>query len=59
MPGELSFLIDGGTINEIKLSTVVRAKVIGDSELEVVRVGAISLEELAGILPEITLASTN
>jgi tRNA threonylcarbamoyl adenosine modification protein (Sua5/YciO/YrdC/YwlC family) len=59
MPGELSLLIDGGTINEIKLSTVVRAKVIGDSELEVVRIGAISLEELAGILPEITLASTN
>jgi tRNA threonylcarbamoyl adenosine modification protein (Sua5/YciO/YrdC/YwlC family) len=55
--GEINFYVDGGELSESPLSTVVRSKVIGLSELEVVRVGAISLEELQATIPEISLAT--
>ena len=55
MPEEVALLIDVGKVVDSKLSTVVRAKVIGEPQLEVLRVGAISLEQLKEILPEITL----
>ena len=58
MPDEVALYVDGGELSNLKLSTVVRAKVIGESELEIVRIGAISLQQLQEILPEITLAST-
>lgn len=53
--GEINFYIDGGDLPEVGSSTVVRAKVIGLSDLEIVRVGAISLQELQKVLPEISL----
>lgn len=54
--GEINFYVDGGELSQSPLSTIVRAKVIGLSELEVVRVGAISLEELQATIPGISLA---
>ena len=56
--GEINFYVDGGKLSSAPLSTVIRAKVIGRSELEILRVGAISLEELQAHLPEISLAKS-
>lgn len=53
--GEINFYVDGGLLPISPLSTVIRAKVIGLPELEVVRVGGISLEELRVEVPEISL----
>ena len=53
--GEINLYVDGGDLTEIQSSTVVRSKVIGLNELEIVRLGAISLQQLQNILPEITL----
>ena len=53
--GEINLYVDGGDLPETQSTTVVRNKVIGLNELEVVRLGAISLQQLQNILPEITL----
>ena len=53
--GEINFYVHGGQLPNSPLSTVIRSKVIGLPELEVVRVGAISLEEIRLEVPEITL----
>ena len=53
--GEINLYVDGGDLPETQSSTVVRSKVIGLNELEIVRLGAISLQQLQNILPEITL----
>ena len=55
LAGEINFYVDGGQLPISPLSTVIRSKVIGLPELEVVRVGAISLEEIRVEVPEITL----
>jgi tRNA threonylcarbamoyl adenosine modification protein (Sua5/YciO/YrdC/YwlC family) len=52
---EINFYVDGGPLVEAPLSTVIRSKVIGLSELEVVRVGAISLEQLQDAVPGISM----
>lgn len=57
--GEINLYVDGGQLSDSKLSTVVRSKIIGLPDLEVVRVGAISLESLREIVPAISLASPN
>lgn len=53
---EINFYVDAGGLAESELSTIVRAKVIGAPELEVVRIGAISLKQLQDAIPSISLA---
>lgn len=55
MIGEINFYVDGGLLEATPLSTVIRSKVIGQAELEVARVGAISLEQLQREVPGITV----
>ena len=54
--GEINIYVDGGELPTFGQSTIVRAKVIGQSALEVLRVGAISLEQLQEEVPAISLA---
>ena len=54
--GEINIYVDGGELANFGQSTIVRAKVIGQSALEVLRVGAISLEQLQEEVPAISLA---
>lgn len=50
--------IDGGTLPEGPVTTIVRRSVIGkDSPLEISRIGAISQESLMKVIPDIELAS--
>lgn len=53
---EINLYVDGGTLPESQLSTVIRSRVIGLPELEVIRLGAISLKDLQEIVPGISLA---
>ena len=57
--GEINFYVDGGDLTKLPSSTVLREKVIGSSGLEIVRLGAISLEQLQEILPNISLAESS
>jgi tRNA threonylcarbamoyl adenosine modification protein (Sua5/YciO/YrdC/YwlC family) len=53
--GDINFYVDAGLLESAPLSTVIRSKVIGLPELEVLRIGAISLEELQGQVPGISM----
>ena len=55
---EISHVFDAGVLPAGEASTVIRMRVIGtDSGLEVLRVGAITLEQLREVLPEISEAT--
>ena len=54
--GEIHLYVDGGQLPESELSTVIRSRVIGLPELEIIRLGAISLQDLQEIVPGISLA---
>jgi len=57
---DIAFFIDNGELPHGPASTVVRHKVHGhEAGVEVVRVGAISLAEMAAIVPEIASPATN
>jgi len=57
---DISFFVDNGELPQGPASTVVRHKVHGhEAGVEVVRVGAISLAEMAAIVPEIASPATN
>jgi tRNA threonylcarbamoyl adenosine modification protein (Sua5/YciO/YrdC/YwlC family) len=57
---DIAFFIDNGELPQGPASTVVRHKVHGhEVGVEVVRVGAISLAEMAAIVPEIASPATN
>jgi tRNA threonylcarbamoyl adenosine modification protein (Sua5/YciO/YrdC/YwlC family) len=54
---EVAFYIDGGKLDSAPPTTVLRAKVIGKPGLEVTRLGAISLDKLRELLPDLSLAN--
>ncbi len=57
---DISFFVDNGTLPEGPASTVVRYKVHGhEAGVEVVRVGALSLAEMADVVPEIASSAAN
>ena len=57
---EISFFVDNGALPQGLASTVVRYKVHGhEAGVEVIRVGAISLGEMAAFVPEIASTATD
>jgi tRNA threonylcarbamoyl adenosine modification protein (Sua5/YciO/YrdC/YwlC family) len=57
---DISFFLDHGTLPDGPASTVVRYRVHGhEAGVEVIRVGAISLSEMADVVPEIASPTTD
>jgi tRNA A37 threonylcarbamoyladenosine synthetase subunit TsaC/SUA5/YrdC len=55
--GEINLYVDGGELPKSELSTVIRFRAEALPEFEIVRLGAISLEKLQEIIPNISLAN--